>query len=240
VNYTTSNNPLLTRSLRPSTLQSGAMTVDGTATKTLSLFAVLIFGALAAVSLQLGYAVALAAIIGGLGLAVATALKPQAARITAMPWAFLQGILLGSVSVALERSTHGVVGLAVALTVGAFLTMLMAYRSRLIRPSERFRSGVVGATGAIALVYVVGLVLELAGVRAMASIDLGGSGVVGIGATLVVLAVAVLNLILDFDFIEQAVAQGAPRSMEWFAAFSLTVTLIWIYIQFLDLLGGED
>jgi uncharacterized YccA/Bax inhibitor family protein len=90
------------------------------------------------------------------------------------------------------------------------------------------------------LVYVVGLVLELAGVRAMASIDLGGSGVVGIGATLVVLVVAVLNLILDFDFIEQVVAKGAPRSMEWFAAFSLTVTLIWIYIQFLDLLGGED
>jgi uncharacterized YccA/Bax inhibitor family protein len=240
VNYTTSNNPLLTRALKPTSLESRAMSFDGTLTKTLSLFAVLIFGALLVVSLRPGGAVVIAAMASGLALAVATAFKPQAAGITAVPWAFVQGVLLGSVSVALERSTHGVVGLAVALTAAAFLTMLMAYRSGLIRPSERFRAGVVGATGAIALVYVLSFVLELAGVRSMMGVDLGASGVVGMGATVVVLVVAVLNLVLDFDFIEQAVAKGAPRSMEWFAAFSLTVTLIWIYIQFLELLGGED
>jgi uncharacterized YccA/Bax inhibitor family protein len=240
MNYTTSSNPLLTRAFKAPSLEAEAMTFDGTVTKTLSLFAALLCGAVMAVSLQLGSAVTLAAVIGGLGLVAVTVRNPRAATMTAVPWSFLQGVLLGGVSIALERSTHGIVGLAVGLTAGAFVTMLVAYRSGLIRPSDRFRAGVVGATGAIAFWYVLSFVLELAGVRSLMGVDLRASGLVGIGATVVVLAVAVLNLVLDFDFIEQAVAKGAPRSMEWFAAFSLTVTLLWIYVEFLDLLGGED
>ena len=241
MDFTTSNNPLLTRPFTASALESEAMTLEGTANKTLGLLAVMVLGAAIVASFQIGSpAVAVAAGMGGLGIAIATAMNPQAARLTAVPWSFLQGVFLGSVSVALERLAHGVVGLAVALTAAALLTMLMAYRSGLIRPSQRFRAGVVGATGAIALVYVVNVVLELGGVPSLLSADLGGSGAVGTGATVIVLAVAVLNLVLDFDFIEQAVANGAPKSMEWFASFSTTVTLVWIYIQFLDLLGGED
>lgn len=241
MDFTTSNNPLLTRHFKASALESEAMTFEGTANKTLGLFAVMVLGAAIVVSFPIGGpAVAVAAAIGGLGIAFVTALNPQAARLTAVPWSFLQGVFLGSVSVALERVAHGIVGSAVALTAAAFLTMLALYRSGLIRPSQRFRAGVVGATGAIALVYVLNFVLELSGVRSILSADLGGSGVIGTGVTVIVLAVAVLNLVLDFDFIEQAVAKGAPKSMEWFASFSITVTLIWIYIQFLDLLGGED
>lgn len=241
MDFTTSNNLLLTRGFKASALESEAMTFEGTANKTLGLFAVMVLSAAIVVSFPIGGpAVAGAAAIGGLGIAIATALNPQAARLTAVPWSFLQGVFLGSVSVALERVAHGIVGLAVALTAAAFLTMLVAFRSGLIRPSQRFRAGVVGATGAIALVYVLNFVLELSGVRSILSADLGGSGVIGTGATLIVLAVAVLNLVLDFDFIEHAVEKGAPKSMEWFASFSITVTLVWIYIQFLDLLGGED
>ncbi len=241
MNYTTSNNPLLTRAFKASALESEAMTFEGTANKMLVLFAVMVASAAMVVSFPTGGpAVAVAAAMGGLGIAIATAVNPQAARLTAVPWSVLQGVFLGSVSVALERVAHGIVGLAVALTAASFLTMLMVYRSGLIRPSQRFRAGVIGATGAIAVVYVLNFVLELGGVRSILSADLGGSGVVGTGATVIVLAVAVLNLVLDFDFIEQAVAKGAPKSMEWFASFSITVTLIWIYVQFLDLLGGED
>ena len=241
MDFTTSNNPLLTRAFKASAVESEAMTFEGTANKTLVLFAVIVLGAAIVVSFPIASpAVAVAAAVGGLAIAIVTAVKPQAARMTAVPWSLLQGVFLGSVSVALERAAHGIVGLAVALTAAAFLTMLVIYRSGLIRPTQRFRAGVVGATGAIALVYVLNFVLELGGVRSVLSADLAGSGVVGTGATLVVLAVAVLNLVLDFDFIEQAVTKGAPKSMEWFASFSITVTLIWIYIQFLDLLGGED
>jgi uncharacterized YccA/Bax inhibitor family protein len=241
VDFTTSNNPLLTRAFKASALESQAMTFEGTANKTLGLCAVIVLGAAIVISFPTGGPViAVAAAMGGLGIAIATAMNPKAARVTAVPWSLLQGVFLGSVSVTFEGSTQGIVGVAVALTAAAFLTMLVAYRSGLIRPSQRFRAGVVGATGAIALVYVVNFVLELGGVRSIMTADLGGSGVVGTGATLIVLAVAVLNLVLDFDFIEQAVAKGAPKSMEWFASFSITVTLVWIYIQFLDLLGGED
>lgn len=241
MDFTTSNNPLLTRGFKAAALESEAMTFEGTANKTLGLFAVMVLGAAIVVSFPIGGpVVAAAAAMGGLGIAIATAMNPRAARVTAVPWSFLQGVFLGSVSVALERVAYGIVGLAVALTAAAFLTMLVVYRSGFIRPSQRFRAGVVGATGAIALVYVLNFVLELSGVRSISSADLGGSGVIGTGTTLIVLAVAMLNLVLDFDFIEQAVAKGAPKSMEWFASFSITVTLIWIYIQLLDLLGGED
>jgi len=241
VDFTTSNNPLLTRAFKVSAVETEAMTFEGTANKTLVLVAVIVLGAAIVVSFPIGGPVVVAAAaMGGLGIAIATAMNPRAARVTAVPWSFLQGVFLGSVSVALERVAHGIVGLAVALTAAAFLTMLLAYRSGLIRPSQRFRAGVFGATGAIALVYVVNFVLELWGVRSFLGADLGGSGVVGTGATVIVLAVAVLNLVLDFDFMEQAVAKGAPKSMEWFASFSITVTLVWVYIQFLDLLGGED
>jgi len=241
VNYTKSNNPLLTRAFKATAVTTDAMTFEGTANKTLVLFAVMVSSAAIAVAIPVSSpAVAVAAAVGGLAIAIATAVNPQAARLTAVPWSCLQGVFLGTVSVTVERASHGIVGMAVALTAAAFLTVLVIYRSGLIRPTQRFRAGVVGATGALALVYVLNFVLELGGVRSILSADLAGSGVVGTGATVIVLAVAVLNLVLDFDFIEQAVTRGAPKSMEWFASFSMTVTLIWIYIQFLDLLGGDD
>jgi uncharacterized YccA/Bax inhibitor family protein len=124
---------------------------------------------------------------------------------------------------------------AVSLTFGTLFCLLMAYKSGLIRATENFKLGIVAATGAIMLIYVASMVLGMFGVN-MPFIH--ESGLMGIGFSLVVVVVAALNLVLDFDFIENATAQGnAPKYMEWVGAFGLLVTLIWLYLEMLRLLS---
>ena len=120
------------------------------------------------------------------------------------------------------------------LTFGTCLALLLAYKSRLIQATEGFKRGIVAATGGgIALFYIISMVLGLFGVRIPLVF---GAGPVGIIFSLIVVTIAALNLVLDFDFIEQGAAQGAPKYMEWYGAFALMVTLIWLYIEILNLL----
>jgi len=171
--------------------------------------------------------------IVGFIVALVTIFKPAWAGVTAPIYALLEGLFIGGLSSIAESQYPGIVIQAVGLTFGTCLALLLAYKSGLIRASESFKKGIVAATGGICLFYLVTLILGLFGVRIPL---VYGSGPVGIIFSLVVVTIAALNLVLDFDFIEQGAAQGAPKYMEWYGAFGLMVTLIWLYLEILRLL----
>ena len=171
--------------------------------------------------------------IGGLIVALVTVFKQSWAPVTAPIYALLEGLVIGGVSAVAEAQLPGIVIQAVGLTFGTCLALLLAYKSGMIRASENFKLGVVAATGGIALFYLLSLILGLFGVRIS---FLYQSGPLGIAFSLFVVVIAALNLVLDFDFIEQGATAGAPRYMEWYAAFGLMVTLIWLYLEILRLL----
>jgi len=171
--------------------------------------------------------------IGGLIVALVTVFKQSWAPVTAPIYALLEGLVIGGVSAVAEAQFPGIVIQAVGLTFGTCLALLLAYKSGMIRASENFKLGVVAATGGIALFYLLSLILGLFGVRIS---FLYQSGPLGIAFSLFVVVIAALNLVLDFDFIEQGAGAGAPRYMEWYAAFGLMVTLIWLYLEILRLL----
>ena len=173
-------------------------------------------------------------IIGGLVLALITTFAKKAAPFTAPAYALLEGLALGGISAFYETRYPGIVIQGVGLTFGTLACLLLAYRTGLVKATENFKLGVVAATGAIALLYVVNLVMGMFG-HTMGFIHEGGT--VGILFSLVVVTVAALNLVLDFDFIEQGVAAGSPKYMEWFGAFGLLVTLVWLYLEMLRLLS---
>jgi uncharacterized YccA/Bax inhibitor family protein len=172
--------------------------------------------------------------IGGFIVAMITVFKKQWAAMTAPLYALLEGLVLGGISSMLEGSYPGIVIQAVGLTFGTLFGLLFAYKSGMIKPTENFKLGVVSATGGIAVVYLVTMLLGFFGIR-MPYIH--ESGMIGIGFSLFVVIIAALNLVLDFDFIESVAAQGAPKYMEWYGAFGLMVTLIWLYIEILRLLS---
>jgi uncharacterized YccA/Bax inhibitor family protein len=134
----------------------------------------------------------------------------------------------------LELRFPGIAMQAAGMTFGTLLCLLLAYRSGLIRATENFKLGVVAATGGVALVYFVSMILGFFGHRIPFIHD---SGLIGIGFSLLVVVIAAMNLVLDFDFIESAASQSVPRYMEWYAAFGLMVTLIWLYVEMLRLLS---
>ena len=142
-------------------------------------------------------------------------------------------IACGGISVVFEASYPGIVSQAIFLTFGTLGALLMAYRSGLIRATENFKLGVVAATGGIALVYLASMVLGFFG---MSVPLIHSSGMFGILFSVFVVVIAALNLVLDFDFIEQGVERGAPKYMEWYGAFGLMVTLVWLYLEILRLL----
>ena len=226
---------------------AGAMTLNGTVNKTgiLLLLSVLTAafawnqsvmvgadGAAAVAPGVMGYM--LGGAIGGFILAMVTVFKKTWAPITAPLYALVEGFFLGSISAMYEIRFDGIVFQAVLLTFGTLFALLMAYRSGLIKATENFKLGVVAATGGIALVYLASIVLGFFGVNIPLIHE---SGIVGIGFSLFVIVIAALNLVLDFDFIENGVEQGAPKYMEWYGAFGLMVTLVWLYIEFLRLLS---
>jgi uncharacterized YccA/Bax inhibitor family protein len=172
--------------------------------------------------------------IGGLIVAMVTIFKKQWAGITAPIYALLEGLVLGSISAMLEVRFPGIAIQAVSLTFGTLVILLLAYRSGLIAVTEKFRLGVIAATGGIALFYIVEIVLGFFGIHFTA---VNGSGAIGIGFSVFVVIIAALNLVLDFDFIETGVRVGAPKYMEWYGAFGLMVTLIWLYFEILRLLS---
>src|SRR5271154_662708 len=172
--------------------------------------------------------------IGGFIFALVTIFKKTWAPVTAPIYALLEGLVLGSISAIFELRFPGIAIQAVSLTFGTLVVLLLAYRSGLIPVTQKFRMGVVAATGGIALFYLLSIVLGFFGVHFT---TINGSGPIGIGFSVVVVIVASLNLVLDFDFIESGVRAGAPKYMEWYAAFGLMVTLIWLYFEILRLLS---
>ncbi|HEY5780494.1 MAG TPA: Bax inhibitor-1/YccA family protein [Lysobacter sp.] len=172
--------------------------------------------------------------IGGLVLALATTFKPTWAPVTAPLYALVEGFFLGAISAMYNHLYEGIVLQAVMLTFGTMFALLFAYRSGLIRATENFKLGVVAATGGIALLYLVTMGLGMFGIRIP---YIHESGLIGIGFSLFVVVIAALNLVLDFDFIESGVEQNAPKYMEWYGAFGLMVTLVWLYVEFLRLLA---
>ncbi|MGA8142718.1 MAG: Bax inhibitor-1/YccA family protein [Candidatus Acidiferrales bacterium] len=177
------------------------------------------------------------ALLGGVGgfiFALITIFKKTWAGVTAPIYALLEGLVLGGVSAMLELRYPGIAIQAVSLTFGTLVVLLLAYRSGLIPVTEKFRLGIVAATGGIALFYIIEIVLGFFGVHFTA---VNGSGAIGIGFSFFVVIIAALNLVLDFDFIETGVRVGAPKYMEWYSAFGLMVTLIWLYFEILRLLS---
>jgi len=173
-------------------------------------------------------------LIGGLIFALITTFKKTWAPVTAPIYALLEGLVLGGISAMFEMRYPGIAIESVCLTFGTLFVLLLAYKSGMIRVTQKFRLGVVAATGAIFLFYMAEMVLGFFGIH-FGSIN--GSGPLGIGISLVIVCVAALNLVLDFDFIESGVAAGAPKYMEWYGAFGLMVTLVWLYLEMLRLLS---
>jgi uncharacterized YccA/Bax inhibitor family protein len=174
------------------------------------------------------------AAIGGLIIGFITVFKKQWAAITSPIYAALEGMVLGGISAIFEQAYPGIVIQAVGLTFGVLFCLLMAYKSQLIKPTENFKLGVVAATGGIALVYFISIVMGFFGLHIH---FIHESGPVGIGFSIFVVIIAALNLVLDFDFIENGTKMGTPKYMEWYAAFGLIVTLIWLYLEILRLLA---
>ena len=226
---------------------AGAMTLNGTVNKTgiLLLLSVLtaafawtqsvVTGPDGTAMVAPGVTIyALGGAIGGFILAMVTVFKKTWSPVTAPLYALVEGFFLGAISAVFELKYPGIVFQAVVLTFGTLGALLAAYRSGLIRATEYFKLGVVAATGGIALVYLVSMGLRLFGKDIPLIHE---SGLVGIGFSLFVVVIAALNLVLDFDFIESGVEAGAPKYMEWYGAFGLMVTLVWLYIEFLRLLA---
>lgn len=172
--------------------------------------------------------------IGGFIFAIITIFKRSWAPYTAPLYATAQGVFLGGVSGFMESMYPGIVLQAVALTFGTLLSLLLAYKSGFIKATPGFKRGVFAATGAIAFIYFITFILGFFGIQIP---FIHSNGLLGIGFSLVVVVIAALNLVMDFDFIEKGSESGAPKYMEWYAAFGLMVTLIWLYIEFLRLLS---
>jgi uncharacterized YccA/Bax inhibitor family protein len=215
---------------------TGQMTINGTVNKMIiSLLLVVLTSivswkyALASGSLALMYV----GMIGGLITAIVISFKPTTAAIATPIYALLEGLFLGTISAFFNAMFPGIVFQAIGLTFGVAFVLLIAYRTGLIRATAGFKRGIIVATGGIFVFYLVSIIGSFFG----GGINLFSMGLLGIGIQLVIVVIAALNLILDFDIIEKSAAAGAPKSMEWYGAFGILVTLVWLYIEILRLLA---
>lgn len=234
-----SGNPALSEETfkKASEIRAGSaedsMSVSGTVNKTGILFLILLLGASLSWSAPSQLFVWGGA-IGGFIVAMVTVFKKEWSPITAPIYAGLEGLFLGAISMMFEQMYGGIVFNAVLLTLGVFAAMLLTYRSGLIKVTQKFRTGVIAATGGIALVYFASFILSFFGVQVGL---VYGNGLMGIGFSLIIVGVAALNLILDFDMIEKGAEHSLPKYFEWYASFGLLVTLVWLYIEILRLLS---
>ncbi|MBI5210164.1 MAG: Bax inhibitor-1/YccA family protein [Elusimicrobia bacterium] len=235
-----SGNPTLTAdtfTLEGRVARDDAMTIQGTVNKTA--FTLLVLTAAAAfvwsrafAGLPVGGYMGLGA-LGGFVVALVTVFKKTAAPYTTPLYGALEGLFLGGISAGLEARYPGIVLNAVFLTLATLFGLLAAYKSRMIPVTQNLRLGIAAATGGIMLLYLAQMVMGFFGVRMP---FLHESGPIGIAFSLFVVGIAAFNLVLDFDFIEQGADRGAPAYMEWYGAFGLTVTLVWLYLEILRLL----
>ncbi|WP_334072400.1 Bax inhibitor-1/YccA family protein [Paenibacillus sp. A14] len=216
-----------------------AMTIEGTVNKAFITLVILLGSAFSTWMLYFdGYNVipmAIGGVLVGFILALIVSFVPKAAPFLVPVYAIAEGMFLGAISAQYETLIEpGITLNAILLTMGVFLALLIAYKTRLIKATENFKLGVVAATGGIALVYLINFILGFFGMKVPYLHD---TGLIGIGISVVIVIIAALNLVLDFDFIENGAAQGAPKYMEWYGAFGLMVTLVWLYLEIIRLLA---
>ncbi len=210
------------------------MTLDGAVNKTGILLSLCFGGAFVGWNIP---TLMIPAAIVGFVLALVTIFRsPAKAGSTAPLYALSQGIFLGGITMIFETQFPGIAIQAIGLTFGILASLLFCYKSGIIKPTENFRLMVFSATVGIGIVYLVSILINLFGSGEQVMM-IHSSGPVGIGFSLFVVGIASLNLVLDFDFIEEGAEQGMPKYMEWYGAFSLMVTLIWLYMEILRLLA---
>jgi uncharacterized YccA/Bax inhibitor family protein len=231
-----SGNPVLSKSTFSNTGSiSEKMTINGTVNKTaFSLLLLVGTGYLTFTTINPGLLIGCG--IGGFIVAIITVFKKEWAPITVPIYAILEGGLLGGVSFMYNSLYDGIVTNAIFLTVGILLSLLTAYRSGYIKATENFKLGVFAATGGIAIVYLINFIMSFFG-SSMGVMQIDNASPMSIGFSAIVVIIAALNLVLDFDFIEEGAEKGAPKYMEWYGAFGLLVTLIWLYLEILRLLA---
>lgn len=225
----------ISRTSGGSIVRDDVMTIKGTVDKTsISLLLLLFAGYFTFSEGSMIYAV-----IGGIGgfiVALVTIYKKEWSPITVPLYAILEGLMLGGISYMYGQMYEGIVFNAIMLTVSILICLLLAYRSGIIKATENFKLGVFAATGGIFLVYLVSFIASFFG-AGFSFLDPTNSSLFSIGVSLFVVVIASLNLVLDFDFIEEGAERGAPKYMEWYGAFGLLVTLVWLYLEILRLLA---
>jgi len=237
----TSNPALNEKAFKGQVVVGEAMTLQGTVNKTGLLLLCVVataawtWGLAHSNTPEAVYPWMIGGIIGGFVVALVTIFKKTWSPFTAPMYALLEGLALGGISALFEKTYPGVAIQAVGLTLGTLFVMLLAYKTGLIRATQGFKIGVIAATGGIAVFYLVEMALSFFLHVQVPAIN--GSGPWGIAFSLFVIAIAAFNLVLDFDMIETGVNGGAPKYMEWYGAFGLMVTLIWLYLEILRLLG---
>ena len=212
------------------------MTIDGTVNRTIISLFILISSGFVTFAMEI-VSFAIVGMLIGFILLIATMFRPQWSPKTVPLFALFQGAALGGISFMFNQMYEGIVTQAIVLTVGIFFSLLFAYKSRLIKVTENFKLGVVAATFGIGILYMASFFMSMFGMGQMPIMDISNSSWFSIGFSLFVIVIASLNLVLDFDFIEEAAEKGAPKYMEWRAALGLMVTLIWLYLEILRLLA---
>ncbi len=226
--------------------RTGAMTMGGVLTATAVLFVILLATGIVgwnsvSVSTDINGVVAYSVPawvwigpIGGLVIALVLAFRPKLARFLAPVYAAAQGLFIGAISGLFDAQWNGIVLQAVLATATVFFAMLFMYATRLIKVTSQLRRTILAATIGVVVLYLGSFLLNLFGVEPT---WITGSGGLSIVISLVVVGIAAFNLMIDFDFIERGAAEGLPKYMEWYAAFALMVTLVWLYIEILRLLA---
>jgi len=216
---------------------TGVMTLEGTVNKTAISLAILLLSAYYTYSNAIMSYVFIG-FIGGFILALITIFKKEWAPTTVPIYAVLEGLALGGVSkMYADAFEPGIVPQAIMLTLGILFALLFAYKTKIIQATENFKLGVFAATAGIGLVYIVSFLMSIFGGGGLPLLNPTNSSMLSIGFSLFVVVIASLNLVMDFDFIEEGAEKGAPKYMEWYGAFGLLVTLIWLYLEILRLLS---
>ncbi len=219
------------------TTSDEVMTLDGTVNKTAISMGILLLAAYYTYSNAIMDYIVIG-FIGGFILAIVTIFKKEWSPITVPIYALLEGLALGGISkIYAEAFEPGIVPQAIMLTLGILFALLFAYKTKIIKATENFKLGIFAATAGIAIVYLISFLMSIFGGGGLPVMDPTNSSMLSIGFSLFVVIIASLNLVMDFDFIEEGAANGAPKYMEWYGAFGLLVTLIWLYLEILRLLA---
>ena len=233
-----SGNPVLTsNAFNLKSDYSDKMTIGGTVNKTFLTLMILVGSAYYSWTyISVTNVLAIPSVIVAFIVGIITIRKKEWAPVTVPIYGVLQGIFLGIISNVFNSLYDGIVITAISYTLCILFALLSLYRLRIIKPSENFKLGVAAATGGIAILYVVNFVMGIFG-SGIPLMDINNSSMYSIGFSVFVIIIASMNLVVDFDFIEEGAEKGAPKFMEWYGAFGLMVTLVWLYLEILKLLA---